>query len=124
MTINPIRATTSSSGRFQFSSEKAKTEYENRLSEVDKEIAEKRKIAHAELEEAAALREKHAQEDAKKIIADAHKTIEADHARMLREAQVEITNMVTAAAEKIAAKQSTSDAFDQFLSASKRGDNK
>jgi hypothetical protein len=43
---------------------------------------------------------------------------------MLHEAQTEITNMVTAAVEKITSKQSTSDAFDQFLNSAKRGDSK
>ena len=102
--------------------EKSKEEYKKKLANVEDEIAAKKKKAHLEIEEANAALIKHAEKKAEKIVADARKNIEYDRAKMLKEAQTEITDMVASAAEKLVAQSTTSQAFDQFLESAKRGE--
>lgn len=102
--------------------EKSKEEYQKRLANVEDEISAKKKKAHTEIEEANSAIIKRAEKEAAKLIADARKNIEYERVKMLKEAQTEITDMVANAAEKLAARSTTSQAFDQFLSAAKRGE--
>lgn len=98
-------------------SEQVKAEYAEKLAAVEEEIAADRASARRELEQTSAAKLKQAEEEADKIIAAARASAENERAKILREAQDEITEMVTDAAEKIVS-GSTSDAFDQFLAAS------
>lgn len=102
-------------------SEKKKAEYQASIDSVEDEIRQKKHQAAVELEELAAAKTKSAEAEAVKIITEAHKSIEAERAKMLREAENEITDMVAAAADKLVAQSTTSQAFDQFLDAAKRG---
>ena len=102
--------------------EKAKEEYQNRLSSFEEEISLERAKAHKEIEEAREAKIRRAEDEAAKIIADAHKNIRNDHLRMLQEAQTEIADMVASAAEKLVSQSSTSQAFDQFLDTAERGE--
>ena len=103
-------------------SERAKEEYQKKLAAAEEEISAQKKKAHTEIEEANAALIKHAEKKAEKIVADARKNIEYDRAKMLKEAQTEITDMVASAAEKLVAQSTTSQAFDQFLESAKRGE--
>ncbi len=103
-------------------SEKVKAEYAERLSRAEDEIAESKETARRELAESLDARKKQAEDEAAKIIADAKTAAEREREKILKEAQGEITNMVTTATEKIISSDDTSDAFDQFLRAAQRGD--
>lgn len=102
--------------------EKAKEEYVKKLESAEDEIAAEKEKARKELEEAGTLKKKQAEEEAAKIIKDAHQRLEREHAQMLRDAQSEISDMVTSAAEKLVVKASTSEAYDQFLDTVKRSE--
>lgn len=102
--------------------ENAREEYQKKLANAEDEISAQKKKAHIEIEKANAALIKHAEQKAEKIVADARKNIEYDRAKMLKEAQTEITDMVAGAAEKLVAQSTTSQAFDQFLESAKRGE--
>ena len=102
-------------------SEKRKAEYQASIDSVEDEIREKKHRAAVELEELAAAKAQNAEAEAAKIMAEARRNIEAEREKMLREVESEITDMVAAAADKLVAQSSTSQAFDQFLDAAKRG---
>lgn len=103
-------------------SEKMKAEYAEKLSAVDDEISASKEKARKELDAVNSAGIKQAQDTAAKIIADARSTAEREREKILREAQGEIADMVTAATEKIISGTATSDAFDQFLAAAQRGE--
>lgn len=104
-------------------SEVAKQEYMKKLDAADDEIAEKKQKAHKDIEKATAEKIKDAEKEAAKIIADARENIERERNKMIKEAQNEIADMVTSATEKLVVNSSTSEAYDQFLDAAKRGEN-
>ena len=101
--------------------QETKKAYQEKLNAAEDEIAAIKKKERAELEEAVAARMKRAEDEAAKLMADARKNIEHERSKMLHEAQNEITDMVASAAEKLVAQSTTSEAFDQFLDAAKRG---
>ena len=101
--------------------EEKKVQYQAAIDSAEDEIREKKHQAAVELEELTAAKTKSAEAEAAKIIADARRSIEAERVKMLREAENEITDMVSAAADKMVAQSTTSQAFDQFLDAAKRG---
>lgn len=103
-------------------SQKTKEEYLKKIASVDEEIAGRKEQARRQMDEAAAQRVKQAEAEADQILADARKTVEKDRENMLRQARNEISELVTCAAEKLVMGASTSDAYDQFLTAVKRGD--
>lgn len=103
-------------------SEKTKEEYLQKLAQADDEISKKKEKIRKEMEEANELRMKQAKKEAAKMISDGHKTIERERAKMLREVQEEISDMVTSATEKLVLNASTSQAYDDFLSAVKRSE--
>lgn len=103
-------------------SEKTKEEYQKKLDTVEDEISAKRQEAYIKMEEVSAAKIKLAEEEAAKIVAEAHKDIEYDRVKMMKQAKKEIRHMVTSAAEKFVAKSTTSEAFDEFLEAAKRGE--
>lgn len=103
-------------------SEKKKEEYMERLATVDKEISKKKEKMRKEIDEANELRMKQAKKEAEKLISNGHKTIERERAKMLKDVQEEISDMVTAATEKLILNASTSQAYDNFLDAVKRSE--
>ena len=96
-------------------SEKVKEEYSQKLVTVEDEISAKKEKARKELEEANNARIKAAEAEAAKMIDDARGTIQRERAQMLKDAQEEISDMVTTAAEKLVVNASTSQAYDEFL---------
>lgn len=103
-------------------SEKVKAEYQEKLSGVEAEIAQSKETARKELMVLLDARKKQAEDEAAKIVADAKITAQKERERILKEAQGEIADLVTAATEKIVSGGDTSNAFDRFLSAAQRGE--
>lgn len=103
--------------------EKSKEEYAKRLATVDSEIAEIKERERKELDEAKDIRIKRAQEEADKIVRDAREDMEQERARMIKDAQAEISDCVVSATEKIVLLSSTSESYEQFLAAVERGEN-
>lgn len=103
-------------------SEKAKDEYQSRLANVEDEIIEEKRQAYIEIEKLTADKLGEAIAEADKIIANAHKHSEAEHEKMIKAAKIEITDMVSAAAEKLVTEKSTSSSFDEFLDKAEKGD--
>ncbi len=102
--------------------EDLKAEYNKKLELAEDEISKLKQKAHDELEEASQAKIKLAEREAHKIISEAREDIENQRAKMLKDAKGEITEMVTSAAEKLVASSKTSEAFDAFLDAAKRGE--
>ena len=74
------------------------------------------------MESAGDMKIQEAEEEARRIIADAQAKNEKDRARMLKEVQNEISDMVASAAEKLSIGASTSQVYDEFLDAAKRSE--
>lgn len=104
-------------------SESAKAEYINKLESAEDEITEMKAKAHKDAEKASVEKIKEAEKEAAKILSGARKNIERERSKMIKEAQTEIADMVTTATEKLVINSSTSDAYDHFLDAAKRGEN-
>ncbi len=102
--------------------EKAKDAYLQKLASAEEEIAAEKEKSRKELEEVSVLKKKQAEQEAAKIIKDARQCLEREHAQMLRDAQNEISDMVTNAAEKLVINASTSQVYDQFLDTVKRSE--
>lgn len=100
--------------------EKEKETYEQRLSNVESEISEKRAKAAKEAEQIAAMQIQSAKDEAKQIVEKAKEVAEIEHSRIIKDAQVEITKLAIAATEKLVAQ--SSDTLDQFISVTERGD--
>ncbi|MEE1002278.1 MAG: ATP synthase F0 subunit B [Acutalibacteraceae bacterium] len=100
--------------------EKEKESYEQRLSNVESEISEKRAKAAKEAEQIAAMQIQSAKDEAKQIVEKAKEVAENEHSRIIKDAQVEITKLAIAATEKLVAQ--SSDTLDQFISVTERGD--
>ena len=90
-----------------------------RLEGVDREIAQKRMKAQAELDAYAALQTKQADAKADKIIADAQKAAAEERQAVLAGADKEILAMAKEAASKIV-HASADAAIEQFLDAAER----
>lgn len=103
-------------------SKKTKEEYENKLASVDVEISARNEKARKEQEESKARKIKEAEKEAEKIIKDAHETLEKERVKMLKEAQDEISDMVVSVTEKIVLQASTSESYEQFLTAVEKGE--
>ena len=102
--------------------EQAEAEHTQKMAGVETEIAAEKEKARRDLEASLAAKKKEAEEEAAKILSDARSAAERERKKVLKEAQDEITAMVTSATEKIVLNSSTSDAFDEFLAAAKRGE--
>lgn len=103
-------------------SQKTKEEYENKLAAADAEISARNEKARKEQEESKARKIKEAEKEAEKIIKDAHETLEKERVKMLKEAQDEISDMVVSVTEKIVLQASTSESYEQFLTAVEKGE--
>lgn len=96
--------------------------YQQRLSQLEQELNEKRAKAATETQQAVDAQLQEAKEAAAKIVADAQETIAREHAKMLKEAQREISDMVVSATEKLAVESITSATYDLFLNEVERGE--
>lgn len=94
--------------------------YESRLADVESEINEKRAKAAKESEQIATMQIQSAKDEAKQIVEKAKETAEHERSKIIKDAQVEITKLAIAATEKLVAQNS--DALNQFISVTERGD--
>ena len=102
--------------------ENLKAEYEKKLQTAEGEIAEMKKSALREAEEAAKLTVEESKQEAEKLIKDAKVGIEKEREKILSKAKSEISDIVASAVEKVVANPDTTIAYDTFLDAAKRGD--
>ncbi|MBR4515575.1 MAG: ATP synthase F0 subunit B [Lachnospiraceae bacterium] len=100
--------------------ENKEKEYSNRLETCDAEIAAKMKKAEDEMNEARLASQKAAKDKADKLIEEAREAAEAEKKGILKRAEKEITDMVSAAAEKIMLSDDITKAYDEFLSDAER----
>ncbi|MBQ7900760.1 MAG: ATP synthase F0 subunit B [Clostridia bacterium] len=104
-------------------SENAKKVYTEKLKSVDSEIEQKRQAAYASLSENNERMILAAKQQAEKIIADANEKAENDRSKIIKNAQSEVADIVTAATEKLVLQSSTAESYEQFLTAVERGGN-
>lgn len=98
-----------------------KEEYTALRSSANAEINKEREKAHKELDQLYSAKVRQAEEDATKILANARQDAEREKTQIISSAQAEISEMITAATEKIVLQSSASEAFDQFLDAAEGG---
>ena len=101
-------------------------EYEKRYAEklalADSEIEQKKREAMESINAKTELSEAKAKKTADEIISAAQAQAQEERKKILKDAQNEITDMVSEATEKIIGK-STSESYDQFLTAVERTNN-
>ena len=102
-------------------SEKVKKEYIEKMREVDVEIEQKKQRAHQFISEETAKSRVMAKQEAETILSDAYKIAESERNKILEKAQSEVADMIAAATEKLVLGSSTSESYDQFLTAVERG---
>ena len=100
--------------------ENLKTEYMKHIEAVNAEIHEIRKKAEIDAEASVKQRLAEAEEQAREIIAEAHREGIAERNRIMRGAKNDIANLAEAMAEQVVT-ESVSDAYEQFLKSTKRG---
>ena len=94
--------------------EKTKAGYEAQLKSADEEIARRQREANEALQHAV---------DEREIVRKAREDAAREHERVMEQAKGEISELMSAAAEKLVL-SSTSDAYDKFLdTAEERKDN-
>lgn len=97
--------------------EKTKAGYEAQLKSADEEIARRKREANEALQHA------QAEQQAGEIVRKAREDAAREHERVMEQARGEISELMSAAAEKLVL-SSTSDAYDKFLdTAEERKDN-
>ena len=98
-----------------------KEEYAALKASADEEIHQEKEKVRKELEELYTRRVRQAEDEAAKILANARQDAEREKTNIIASAQSEISDMVTAATEKIVLQASASEAFEQFLDAAEGG---
>lgn len=101
--------------------EEKKTEYTEKLEATEKEISEMRANAHKKISEENDKSIRLAKEEAEKILCNARESAEQERNKALESCNDEIRRMVADATEKLVLKSTASDAYDQFLSAVRKG---
>lgn len=102
-------------------SEAAKQEYFEKLKSADAEIEKKRQAAEKTVNDTTAQMMLSAKQEADEIISNAKRKAETEREKLLESAQSEITEMVTAATEKLILQSGTSESYEQFLNAVEGG---
>ena len=103
--------------------EDAKAGYEAQLKSADEEIARRQREANKALQHAVDERRAQAEQQAGEIVRKAREDAAREHERVMEQAKGEISELMSAAAEKLVL-SSTSDAYDKFLdTAEERKDN-
>lgn len=90
---------------------------------ADEEIHQEKEKVRKELDELYTRKIRQAEDEAAKILAGARQDAEREKTNIIASAQSEISDMVTAATEKIVLQASASEAFEQFLDAAEGGMN-
>ena len=94
--------------------EQLKKDYQQKLSEADSEIAQKRADAQKQLEAFRQQQVSQAEKQAQAILQKAKESADREHEQMLSKASKELTDLAVSAAEKIVLKDQ-GDPYDQFL---------
>lgn len=103
--------------------EKTKADYEAQLRAADEEIERRQREANDALQRAVDERRAQAEQQASEIVQKARESAAHEHERVMEQAKSEISELMSAAAEKLVL-SSTSDAYDKFLdTAEERRDN-
>ena len=103
--------------------EQTKADYEAQLNAADEEIAARRKAVGEDMQREADEHRAQAQQQADEILKKARAAAADERERMLAQAKGEISELMSAAAEKLVL-GSESDAYEQFLrTAEEREDN-
>ena len=97
--------------------EQLRAQYEQKLADADAEIEAKRLDAKKEMDAYATLRKNAAQEEADAIVKKAHENAAREREKSVRDARREIAALASEATEKLALRETASEAFDQFLDA-------
>ncbi|MBR5315548.1 MAG: ATP synthase F0 subunit B [Firmicutes bacterium] len=100
-----------------------KEEYAALKASADEEILQEKEKVRRELDELYTRKVRQAEDEAAKILANARQEAEREKTNIIQSAQAEISEMVTAATEKIVLQASASEAFEQFLDAAEGGMN-
>ncbi len=100
--------------------ENTRNEYMKKLAKVDDEISEKKEAAFKEIEAENIIKIKQAEQQAEQILSETRQTLDRERAKMIKEAQNEISDMIVSATEKIVLQAGTSESFDQFLTTVER----
>lgn len=95
--------------------EDVKAEYEKRIAAAEEEIRVMKEISEREISAMQKESEKHALAEANSIISKAKLSAEYERKKILHDAQNDITEIITSAAEKIAVDGDTSVNYDEFL---------
>lgn len=98
-----------------------KEEYAALMASADEEIHQEKEKVRKELDELYTRRVRQSEDEAAKILANARQDAEREKTNIIASAQSEISDMVTAATEKIVLQASASEAFEQFLDAAEGG---
>ena len=102
--------------------ETARKNYTEKLSAADEEIKKNKELSRKKLDEMSSLKLEEARAESAKIVAEAQERAKKEYDRIISDAQTEISDMIVNATEKLVLGESTSEAYDQFLSAAERGD--
>ena len=99
---------------FMQKADQLKKDYQQKLSEADSEIAQKRADAQKQLEAFRQQQVSQAEKQAQAILQKAKESADCEHEQMLSKASKELTDLAVSAAEKIVLKDQ-GDPYDQFL---------
>ena len=91
-----------------------KKDYQQKLSEADSEITQKRADVQKQLEAFRQQQVSQAEKQAQAILQKAKESADREHEQMLSKASKELTDLAVSAAEKIVLKDQ-GDPYDQFL---------
>ena len=92
-------------------------QYEQQLADVDRDAEEKRAALQKEMDGYAELRRRSAQAEADAILQKAREQAAREKEKSVRDARREIAALASEATEKLALRETASEAFDQFLDA-------
>ena len=101
--------------------EQTRAGYEEKLKGVETEIRDRREKAMQAMQQEADAARAQASAEAETILKNARVNAAAEYDKTMAQAQDEISNLVSAATEKLVLKSSAAEAYDQFLSAAERG---
>ena len=101
--------------------EQTRAGYEEKLKGVETEIRDRREKAMQAVQQEADAARAQASAEAETILKNARANAAAEYDKTMAQAQDEISNLVSAATEKLVLKSSAAEAYDQFLSAAERG---
>lgn len=103
------------------SAQQEKEEYSALRAAADEEIHQEKEKVRKELDDLYTRKVRQAEKEASKILAAAREDAQREKSNIIASAQAEISEMVTAATEKIVLQSSASEAFEQFLDAAEGG---